>query len=84
MEYSLDDSCLLTVKMSSLYGCPTEYTSGLSGGWVFLLLLFVASLVYLVGGVAYKKATLGTSGASPTVVGVASPCCASKCGEPCA
>ena len=58
------EQCSLTVSLRSMYGCPSAYTTGLSGGWVFLLLLLISSLVYLVGGIAYKKATLGTSGTS--------------------
>jgi len=54
--------CGVTWKFNSYAGCPSYYSSGLSGGWVFIILLLVASAVYCGGGAAYKKATLGTSG----------------------
>ena len=72
------ESCGLVVSMRSAYGCPSEYTTGLSGGWVFVLLLLVSGGVYVLGGVAYKKATLGTSGVLPracTVLGMHSLTC---------
>lgn len=56
------EQCSISIAFRSINGCPSEYTSGLSGGWVFVVLLLVAALVYFGGGVAYKKATLGTSG----------------------
>mmetsp|Transcript_17158 Transcript_17158/g.40190 ORF Transcript_17158/g.40190 Transcript_17158/m.40190 type:complete len:300 (-) Transcript_17158:72-971(-) len=62
VQWNLDVECAVHVSMESYAGCPSYYSSGLSGGWIFIILLLVASGVYFGGGSMYKRATLGASG----------------------
>lgn len=59
---STSDDCSIALSFEHYSGCPSYYSTGLSGGWVFVILVLVTLLVYCGGCAAYKKATLGTSG----------------------
>lgn len=61
--------CQYVVDLQSPFGCgtrlpsPSGGTAKLSSGWVFIIFLLVAACVYLGGGTAYKRVTVGASGA---------------------
>ena len=59
--------CYMVVELSDPAGCgvplsPSGKTAPLSGGWVFIILLLVATVIYLGVGMAYKRLTVGASG----------------------
>jgi hypothetical protein len=43
-------------------GSPTPPDEGLSGGWIFIIIVLVTTLVYIATGCLYKTKKLGTSG----------------------
>jgi hypothetical protein len=45
--------CALAVVWESAFVCP-KYVQGMSGGWVFVIILVVCGLVYLGLGVCYN------------------------------
>merc|ERR1712216_696753 len=45
----------------SSFGCPVS--GGVGKGWVFVILMIAVSMVYLAGGIAYKRYKFGMSGA---------------------
>lgn len=56
--------CTYTIKFNSAAACPTTppAKSGLSGGSIFLIILFVVGSIYGFGGCLYKKFKMGAEG----------------------
>eukprot|EP00455_Lapot_gusevi_P051906 TRINITY_DN783_c0_g1_i1.p1 TRINITY_DN783_c0_g1~~TRINITY_DN783_c0_g1_i1.p1 ORF type:complete len:118 (-),score=32.67 TRINITY_DN783_c0_g1_i1:101-454(-) len=70
-----DSSCQATVEFSGREACPASApaptpspspspspSEGLSGGWVFVILLLVFSMTYIIGGCAYMRIKYGVTG----------------------
>lgn len=62
-------TCFLGLQLDSAAACgvalPNPSSGGtapLSAGWVFVILVFVAGIVYVGAGMAYKRVTVGASG----------------------
>jgi hypothetical protein len=60
-------SCTFQINFDG-YGCPggdsknPDGSTGMSGGWVFIIILCVAVPVYVIGGCVYKSQKQGTRG----------------------
>jgi len=71
MDFSVEeqDGCIFQVNFDG-QGCPgqgpsptkTDDGGGLSGGWVFVIILIVLSAVYVLAGCIYKSQKQGTKG----------------------
>jgi len=62
-----DPQCTFTLTMATKKACPggsgtVTVSVGISGGWVFIILLLVGTFVYVLGGCIYKRKKLGLSG----------------------
>lgn len=57
-------TCVFTITLAAAAACPGSGSGGdgLSGGSVFLILLFTLVPVYIVAGCLYKRKKLGTQG----------------------
>lgn len=52
--------CNYILEIPSKYGCPIS--SGLSGGFIFIIIFFSVCFVYFVGGIIYNKKIKGADG----------------------
>jgi len=50
------------ISITAKAACPHASGGGLSGGWVFVIFVLVATTVYVMGGCLYKHYRVGTQG----------------------
>lgn len=53
--------CEYVIVFQSVAGCPVS--SGVSRGWVLVLVILITGFLYLAGGIAYKRTKFGMHGA---------------------